>query len=321
MASWDLSEVYSKSFAVVKKNKVLWVFGAFLTGSATFGLENSFNQDASYFDGLFSEQPTTNPLAEVITQTFSGVPPSIYLLFGIEILALIAFAITLTLITRAWGAASLIQGIQLALKGKQVSIAESSKLGFCNLKQLIIFQILTSLIGLGLVLAAILVGVVLGVGIFLGGLLLKIIFGLLLILLIFAFLGVILFFTITIAFGERQVVLLGSAAKDAIYQGFKIARQKFWASLLLGFVNNLLAGAINLVITMIILAGFVGPIIGGLFSFQDNPSLATVLFTLAGVVLTCFIIISTLAYGIIAAFKASTWTIAFNSLIGKKDAK
>lgn len=321
MASWDLGEVYSKSFAVVKKNKVLWIFGAFLTGSATFGLGNSFNKDTSYFDGLFSQQPTTaNPIAELLTQTFSQIPPSVYLLLGIEIPALTAFIITLTLITRAWGTASLIQGIHLALNGKRVSIAESSKLGFKSLKQLIVFQILTSLIGLGLILLAILLGVVLGAGIFSGGLLLKIIFGLLLILLILALLVVVLFFSITVAFGERWVILSKIPAKDAISQGFKIARKKFWASLLLGFVNNLLAGAINFVITAIVLAGFVGPIIGGLLSFQDNPSLATVLFTLAGVVFISFIIASTLVSGIITAFKASTWTAAFNALNGKKDA-
>lgn len=336
MSDWDLGEAYSKSIAVVKKNKVLWIFGAFVAGPAIFNFQNAFSGDSDStksplssplpsttpgLDGETINTATINPLTDIFTQSLSQISPLTYLFLVLVVLGFIALIITISLITRAWGASALIQGVQLGLKGKPVSIAESSKLAFPAISRMVVFQILSTLLSLGVVILLALTLTLLIAGLTLGNMFITILFALLIALEVVAILGAVLFYAIALAFGERSIILGGESAKTGLISGLKIAKAKFWKALGLGIVNNLVGAAIFFALGLILLIGFAGPVVGGMFSFEDNPSLATVLFTIGGIVLMAFILASTVATGIFNAFKASTWNVAYNSLKGDKNDK
>lgn len=123
----------------------------------------------------------------------------------------------------------------------------------------------------------------------------------------------------TMIWAERKVILDKTAASEAFWQGFKIAKHKFWPSLLLGLVNNILAGFISFVLIILVIAGVTGGVMGTIFTYKDNPALAFSFVLIAVLVVVGAIIASALISGITTAFKASTWSLAYKSLQRKPE--
>ncbi len=333
-SDWRLDDIYTKSFQIVKKHKVLWIFGSALVSFGAMKAQSNFSGNNN-FSKLLQQAPgkensteinqvlgaaTNSPdfLSSFLGQIFSSIPAAAYLALGLDFLLLIALGIVIAVVAKAWITGSLIQGINLASQNKNVSIAESSKLSFSVLKPLIILQIVPGLI-FGLIIATI--AIIITVGLVAGGLPIKILFGFL------AFGGIIaliiagLLFTMTMIWAERKVILDGFSASEAFWSGFKIAKKKFWASILLGLVNTILSMLIEFGVLAVLIASIIGPVVGGIFTIQHNLGVGMFLFALAGLLIAVFSVGGLLVSGIISAFKATTWTLAYNSIKDKYDTK
>lgn len=330
---WTISELYERSWQLVKKYKVLWVFGMAVAGLASgVGLNNFSNfgpSDTKSFEKYFispSPQPdasgftnilgatTSTPLTNTLSHALSLIPVSLYVLLGIEILALVVLGIIISLISGAWANSSLIHSIQTAVDGEKPTIKDSSQKAFSNIKPLIWLQFIPTLI---FILVSISVFGILAAGIALSGDVLKIIIILLLIAAVVIWLYASTMLSLSNIWATRIVVLDKGKAFESLKSGFKISKNKFWSMVLLGLVNMIMSGII-VGLPIAVIAGF---LLGGGFSLNGNSVIGIVLLTIGGILLIAFLLGFTLISGILTAFKASVWTLAYNKIKGKYEGK
>lgn len=303
---WSISNLYEKSWEIVKRNKVLWLFGMAVAGLASGGSSyqgsgssnsNGFGNLSGVFQNLMSQH------------IFSLIPTYFWLILGIEILVLISLGLIISAVGGAWAQASLINAIQTALGNQRSNIRDSSEKAFSVLKPVIWLQIVPTLT---IVISAIVTFGLLALGIALAGSL-KILFILLLIAAAFAFTIILILLSLTQIWSFRIATLDKKSGPASLSLGFKMAKKKFWPMILLGFLNTILSG----LVIGIPLAIMVGLLVGGVSTLNGNFSLGISLLILGGILVFIFIFGYMLLVGILNAFKASVWTIAFNNIRGK----
>lgn len=321
---WIIGDLYKNAWQIVKNNKILWLFGMALgAGSFSSNYSNSFNQkDLDSLLRLFDKLPkesteatkvlgsSTSGLSEAISSLFSGIPPAYYVLLGFEVLVFIVVGIITSIIYSSWAHAALLEGIQLAISKGKLTIRDLSEKAFGSLKGVLYVSYVPYLL-LGLcIVAVLLLFAILAVA--LPESYKNIALVLLPILLILFFLiGFIL--TFVLIWAVRIVVIDKKPAKLALKMGYKIARKKFWASTLLGLVNSLAVGIVYLVLLLPML----GLIVGGALTITKNTYLGTGIIVLGAILLMLFILVASILEGIISAFKATVWSLAYNSIKGK----
>ena len=182
---WTISELYSRSFELVKRYKVLWVFGMAVAGLASGTGFNNFSNfsssDTKSIQKYLNPSPDATPdkisqvlgdttsqsaIADLVGNLASSIPVGIYVLLGIEILILVIAGIVVSLISSSWANAGLIQSIQTALKGTAPTIQESSEKAFPSIKPLIWLSLIPTLV---LWIVTLLVAGVVAAGIVWGG--------------------------------------------------------------------------------------------------------------------------------------------------------
>lgn len=322
---WTISQLYEKAWELVKKNRVLWVFGMAMAGLG-FGSSSNFNFDSAdlesikkIFNAPGKEQGAeqvwgvaSSNLSLLVSQIFSLIPPFFYIIFTLEIVILIIMWIVLSLISSAWTNASLISGIQTAFDGQTPTIRDSSERAFPKIKPLIWLQIVPVLV---FIIISILVFGILGLGLALGPDFLKIIFGISLFITVILFVYAAIMLLLTQIWAPREVVLNQKSGRNALASGYKMAKKKRGAMLLLGLVNTILSGIIIGIPLMLIF----GLLLGRTFSFSGNQNLGIVLLVFGGLLMLVFIFGGLIVSGILTAFKAAVWTIAYNNIKGKYD--
>ena len=321
---WTIGHLYEKSWEIVKKNKVLWIFGmaAAWFGGSQYNFSNSSSDSLDKLPKMFKDTPSssqevtqvlgaaTDSIAQTFQAIFSSIPAYFYFLLGLEILALVIFGIIIALIGNAWSQGSLIQAIQAALDNKKPTIQDASEKAFLSIKPLIWLQIVPSLI---MAIALIVLFAVLIVGIVATSGVLKIIFIILTIIGVFLSIYGVLMLTLAQIWAPRVAILDQKGGKDSLTRGYRLTRKKFWSMVLLGLINTILSGIV-IGLPLIIMVGF---LLGGAFSLNANLSLGIFLLLFGGLLFLVFLLGYLLLSGILTAFKASIWTIAYNSIKGK----
>lgn len=327
---WTISELYERSWVIIKKFKVLWVFGMAAAGfGSSFSFDRLSNFDSKRFqegmDKYFNTTPspdTPNKISQVLGATspdfyknlLSLIPTSFYVLLGLEVLLLVITGIVITLISNSWSTASLIQAIQTALKGEKPTIGDSSEKAFSSIKPLVWLFFTPSLI---FVLISIAVFGILAAGIALSGSIIKLVFILLLIITVLFWIYAAIMLTLSQIWSSRKVVLDKAPAFQSLKDGFEISKNKFWPMMLLGLVNTIMSGIV-ISIPVAVIAGF---IFGGVVSFDNSSATGIALLGIGGILLLIFLLGFSLVGGILTAFKASVWTIAYNKIREKYDTK
>lgn len=327
---WKISDLYQKSWELIKKQKVLWIFGMAVAGLGGGGGSN-FNFDSNSFEGFqkfFNKQappPDTETPSNIISQVlgttattsgtfwvelFSSVPTYLYVFLALEIIIFVIAIIIVSFISSTWSNASLIHSIQLQLTKNDTNIRESSEKAFPNIKSLIGLTLYLLLISFGVILSLIVLSVI-------GFVINKILGALLSIIAVIIGIIFLLLLTITGIWATRIVVLDQRRAWESIQKGYLLAKKKFWAALLLGIVNTI-ASLIVIGIPVAIMGGFIA---GGIFSLDANVTIGASLLFVGAIFAAIFIVGYLLLAGIITAFKASVWTIAYNNIRGKYDGK
>jgi hypothetical protein len=325
---WEISDLYSKAWQIVKKHKITWIFGAAVAATAAGSSSNfrsSNSVDSESIQKLFGGMPkeatssaemskvlgeSINPFQQLFTEIGHRIPTHYYFILGAEILFLLVIGILITIIYRAWAHASLIESVYSAYKYDKTSISEASQKSFKHLKSFIWLDIIP---GLVLAVGFIIYVIALILAFSIGDLTIKIIAGILgLIGLIFLiYLTIIL--SIGLIWAYREVIVSGKNARIAFWNGIKIARKKRGASILLGFLNGLLATIAAVVPTLLI----IGVIAAGVISYITTKTVSPFIIGAGVLAIVIVMPILVLIGAITQAFKATIWTIAYDKIKGK----
>ncbi|MCL5784314.1 MAG: hypothetical protein M1142_03100 [Patescibacteria group bacterium] len=328
--NWSISELYSKSWQIIKDNKILWLFGMAAVGlssgsSRTNIKSGDIDSIRKFFQnndpGTTSNKITqvlgasTDTFAETIKNLFFAVPIWVYVLLGLGILLLILANIILGIIYQAWANGALIAGVNAGAVSQKPTISQSSNNAFPAIKGLIWLNIIPTLIFF-LITAVVLVILILGI-VLLPSFSKAIPIILTVIAVIGAFIGWLLL-TLTQIWASRRVVIDGKPGKQSFLTSFKLAKGRFWKMLGLGIVNILISLAVGFIIAFpLLIAGGI-TIFSVLFS-KSNSSLLG--FAILSVIVTAliYIFISPILFGILNSFKATVWTLAYNKIKGEYD--
>lgn len=331
LPDWEIGKLYNQAWGIIKKYKVLWIFGLATGAGMSFNFNFPINFDFESIKDIqknfqsFPSETALNNLTqilgastskpmELLSYLFSNVPFSFYIILGIEILAVIILFTMIGLIYSAWSQAALLEGIQTSLSNGIVSIRDSSKKAMSSIKPLIFLQILPLLIVipafLGIFILAILSFVI-------PIIILKAILSIILLISIIVAIYYFIYLILSQVWAPRIVVIEKAHAKDALFRGYRIAKKKKWSMILLGLVNIILSGLI-IGIPIILILGF---IIGGVFASGSNETLGIGLIATGAILIIPVIIGMMIVGGILNAFKATIWSIAYNNIRGKYDGK
>ncbi len=319
---WSIGELYKNAWEIVKNNKILWIFGM-ATAAGGFSGNSSRSLDQKDFEGLqkiFNSTPkdssskvlgtATNSLTDTISLLFSNIPTSYYIAIGIELIIFLIIALIISVVYKSWAQAALLEGIQSSINKNTLSIKELSEKAFGSVKSIILIQLVPLIL---LLLTSI-------------SLILIIIYGsfnipnsakssLLLFVPIFliVFITAIIYINLTIIWAIRIAVIDKKPARAALNIGYKIAKKKFWASVLLGLVNVISEG----IVYAIILLPSIALVVGGIYGISKNTYWSIGIITTGFILFMVFIFALSILSGVITAFKTTVWSLAYNAIKGK----
>jgi len=324
---WSIEDLYKKAWAIVRNNKVLWIFAAAAGGGMSFNnsFSNSFNSDGNDFYKLqqfFQNNPdvgseklsvlgaASSSLPDIFSQLITPVNIGLLIFLILEFLLLMLFGIIITLTYQAFANGALLESIQTCIKGGKANITDSANAAFKHIKRLIFLQIVPGLITalvfvIGFLIAG--MGIALSNGIVRGYFILSIIA-----LIVIAFVSFIML-TLILIWATRIVVVENTTALESLSKAFILAKKKFWSSLLLGIVNSVLTGILTLIPIFIMIV----VVIGGLILAWQVESLRIPLVVFSVPLLLSVIVVLTIATAVIHAFKATVWSLAYNSVKDK----
>jgi hypothetical protein len=299
----NYGEVLSKAWKIIWHNKVLWIFGilAGCGGSRNGGGGNSFNYRTSgnQFpggpDGQFTE------LGERILAFFQGIPPYVYVLVALAVLALILLGLYLSTIGRIGLVLGALRGDNGAERQSLGKLWGDSQPYFWRM---FLLNLLIAVIGF--VIFLIILIPVLGVGLLTAGI------GLICILPVICIIGIASWF-VNIVIEQSAVALVAEnlGVIDSLRRGWQVFRNNFGSLTLLalivmiaGFVTGL---ALAIPVFVTVLPATFQLMRGGEFSFGPLLQVALVLLALYMPVLIFL-------NGVIQSYIGSVWALAFRRL-------
>lgn len=309
---WEISDLYKKSWEFIKENKVTWAFGMALAGLGG-GFQGSGNYK-SFFD--LSKTASTadtgyDTLISLLHHLISGIPPFFYGIAILEIALVIIYIIIVTLIYKAWAQASLLTSIQKLIENKKSTMQEASQSAFPRIKSLIWLNLVPGLI-LGFSTFIIFGSLILGL--VFSPVIVKIVLGIALLIAIGFFVYIIVYLSLSSVWAQRIIVVDKKSGKEALFAGYRLVKKKKWPMILLGLVNSITTGMI-VGIPLIIMIALIA---GGIFGItSNNTGLGISLIFVGTLLIIPFVLCFLLLSGILTAFKASTWSIAYNNIRGK----
>ena len=255
---------------------------------------------------------STDFLTQTLANVLQTTPVWMYVLLGLGIILLILINVILGIIYQAWGNGALIAGGHIANSGQKPSITQSSSLSFAGLKGLLWLAVVPQLIFF--IISAIIFAILFfSINLFPEGsgfipIILMIIFGI-------VFLIGLLILNLAQIWAPRRVIIDKKDGRQAFGQSVKMARRKFWKMLGLGAINMILSTVVMMVLVLPILAIVGVWVFGSITSNNFMPSLP-VLAVVVVIVAITFLVIAPILSGIINAFKAQVWTLAYKTIKG-----
>lgn len=333
--TWTITELYRQAWRVVKKNKVLWLFGLLASAGTSYSgsysgsdssnstsspdpsaLPQLFNQPNSPQNFNFQNLDTnvlgaaTDGLTQTLGQILSQVPVYLYLIIALEILLLIGAGIAIAFVYKAWVTGSLLAGVKDGLNDKLVTIHDAGNQGLRVTGRLIRLMILETLIVIAFVMAALIPLFIGGMLLYLADPLLKVLIGLGLFIVIVLEVMAFVYLIIHLAWSERVMIEGENSAIAAIKRSFQLTKVRKAKTLGLGLVNVIL----GFLVTFVFMIPFFILMMGGFIAAFANQDLLIGLIPLAILLLLVFIAGSLFLSGFITAFKATVWTGAFNNI-------
>lgn len=319
----DYIELTKRSFKLVKKNPVLWVYAAIMTifsgtgynFSSNFSNFSRFSSKSSSSGSAIKNQEALNFLSETgrnLLAFLASVPITFWLTLALGIFLTLVASYLISVFILNWSFTAYIKLSDEASKGEVISLKRGSDYG----RKFWLRTFLISLV-IGLLLAMLMTSVititVLMALIPVIGWIILIIFGLPL------FLGIILmvlFASQWIIFSGLVIVLEDYSFKKALSFSFELTKKFFWQGIVMGIINSLvgcLSGCvmslvIGLLIVIVLLAVLFGKLVGILFPVVIG-AIMVLMMILAGLIINV----------LIRAVQTTNWVLFYHEI--KKEEK
>jgi len=309
-----LSAIYSQAFKIVKRHKVLWVFGlvvaalgigdgvGFGNSFSRFGNTSNFNFDQSSVSA--TTQKNFGSILSIVGQVLGPITSSTWIILALGILLAILICVTISVLLYSWAVGSLIGGTFDALDDRnEISLATVGYRGlrsFKNLAALYVFPPLVSLVifvplvtagAITLALHQTALGVVL------------IILGVLELIIVSLIIGVATLWT------ERLVAIEGLPWNQAFFKGLRLLQEHFGSTLKLGIANTLTGCGLGCLLTAV-----VGPLIAILVLFGVIPFVGWVLLPVIIPLILLIVVLAGVFSALILTFKYVTWSILYKEI-------
>lgn len=325
--------ILKQSFAIVKKNKVFWVFGLIIS-AFTGGSSLNFNGNyGNLFKNLDKKQlnlpsnttdkvnevlgtATTDPL-KFFTSIISTIPVSFWIMLGLGIVVALIFGLLLRIFILNWSQGAILALGQEAVKGNNdLTLKKGSDLGRIYwlrlfLSGLILWAgwLVAFIFGFFLIILAVLIPSVV----------LKIVFGFLAGLFFLALFLSIIFLIVWSTYCNLTIVLKNFPLKKALSYSFLLAKKYFFDAFLMGLFNTgtgcLFSCLFGCVTTLIF-----GLLIGiGVALFLINQTTGIIFSIFVLFLFLLLIFFSLLLQGILKSVTITNWVIFFNELEKKTD--
>jgi hypothetical protein len=307
----DFGHVLTRSWEIIWKNKVLWIFGILASCSGQ-------SRGSSFNYGFDSSNTSTGQLPPGIEQwfnqleaRFNSVPEEqlIAIIIGLVVLAillgLVFFVIGL------FGKVGLIKGAQQAEAGMALSFRQLARDAYAVLWRAAGLNLLLFIIPFIIVLALVLAGSLLVVGTMGIGLICLIPLACLILLVFIAY-------GIYVEFANLALVSEDLGVMDAVSRGWEVVRNNVGNVLVMALVLMIGGGIITILIGLPIVAIAFPAVIGGVSGTQDA---FTTGLTISAICLVLALPVLILLGGILQSYIQSAWTLTYLQLTGAAPAK
>lgn len=323
----DYYKILQRSWEIVKRQKVLWVFGmvlaVFAGGGGGFQSGGNFDSFGEFLKRKKEIPPETGEKISAVlgamtsdpgaffASMFSQIPPLFWVALVLGILILVAFGLVFGIFVRNWATGAIFGLVSEIEKGGEATLEKGSTLGRRSWKRLFLASLI---IWGGLLLGAFL-------GIFFSVVLILILPSpLKLIILIPLALGVIILIILAFVmilweiFAKLVITLEDYPIRHALSFSWKLTKKFFWEGVVLGLINTGIGCLVGCgTMTVIILA--IGLIVIG---FLVHKSIGIFLLLCLGTLGLILILGGVLIQGILKAFTSSNWVLMYLEL-KKKD--
>ncbi len=313
----NFGEILSKTWKVIWKHKILWLFG-FLAGCGAVGSSGgggggggsaaSTNYQQGNWDGFDSMMPSTHRGINEFFRMLADIPTGVWIAIGIGIfLAIIVFSV-LFLMLGTLGITGVVKGTSMADEAGEDEKPLSLKAIFMGLKP---FYWKVFLFNLGYQIAGFIVGLMLVLPI----ILLAVCtcgFGLLLMIPIGWLVSLMVTFT-TIAMVEEKLDVF-----KAIGRAWKVLIRNLGNVLLMFLILGVGQIIIGLLLALPILMSFTPLVINGIAtSFQT----ITTGLVITGILLLIFVPLTAFLGGVLRAYVWGAWTLTYRRLVSGESAE
>lgn len=325
----DFSSIISKSIEITKKQKWIWLYAVVLslfsggTGSGFRGFANKsdLSPSSDSFKNLPQEsEKVMGAMTSNLIDWVTSVSVDKWVFLALGILLLIILGIIISYIARAWSKSGLIYSLDKALKGDSITLANTSPQVFKYLKNMVLFGIIQTLFGIGIVLGIVLVWMILyfifnliePLRVFLqviagiGG-----VVGIFYLAIMLSLLGVL---------GDRKIILKGTKPLETWKQSFGEARKNMRSGIVMGIVGTVVSWLFSLAahIVGLIILGL--PIFVLLFPSISQGKFPPVLYVVIAVInAVVFFTLSRMIGVVTTVFKYANWNQYYDTLINKND--
>lgn len=230
---------------------------------------------------------------------------------------LVVLGVIIGALIRSWAAGALISGVQMGLNNEVVNLSNTTQKGKTKTKNLFYLSLIffSGVLTLGAIISIIAYSVFL---IYtstssLGAILLGILIGLVVLVLFGTYLA------LTQMYAERLIVLEALRPLDAWKTGFRLAKENFWKSILMGVINAISAGVFGFFATIAVLI-----ILGIPSLIMLTPSIASkatpspFVFGLLGIFILIFVALASLISGITTVYRYANWNQFFEQVVQKE---
>lgn len=314
----NYEKILRRSWVLTFKNKWLWVYGlviAALTGGSGF---NGFGggSSSSSSSGSKTNLPTKEgekvlgQAVSALTSWFARVPMTTWILLVLGIALLILLGVIVTWVARVWAKGALIGGLKDADDEKEITLINTAPHGFKNIKNLMIYGLISGGISMGIFIVLILV-------IGLGALLFSFAQPLMILWLILTvtvgilvtIISVILLAMVNI-YAERLIVLEKITPWEAWKSGLSFSKGNFLNTMLMGLINSMLGCATGC-LTMVLLAVLAVPAI--IFALLLPVGIIGIIL-----LLILFLSASLVIRMVLIVFTYGNWNLFFKEVTGGK---
>lgn len=325
-SQWSIEQFYSKSWTIVKKQPIFWLFGLaalIYSGGASFNVTDiardsapqekraEFSEKIQNSNETALKEPPFTLNFDPMTQ-LTAVPVPIYLLLSVELLGLVVLSLSIAFVGMEWAKAAALKIFELFEHSKTVEIETVAKRAYRYIFPGMRYSAVASLISLafGIVVIPVSVALIISFGLLLRWLNLSVIFSI-----VFAFLiimVVIYFFIkmcVALNWGYFHLILDDQPVIRSAKLGWKQAQSTIGKSIKLLFVNGIASGIVSVLVFAPLLVLFA-------ISFGVAYSYGRFAFELLPLFIVSYIIgfpIGVLGSAILFSVTEGTWYFAFQA--------